>query len=121
MKKLISNSLTLTCIFVASTASATIFDFNNGTNQGWRRIGLYDDGGLSPISGAFSNDPAPFSDGQNSPGSPPAFDPLGDGIGSIAVGTGGFTTPASPTGNSFLHWDQPCPKQNEPERTLYFG
>ena len=109
MKKQIKASLIMVSILTASPASATMFDFNDGTGQGWRRIGLYDDGGLTPIPGFFSDDPAPFFDGQNSPGSPPTFDPIGDGIGSTGVGTGGFTTPASPTSSAFLHWDLVSP------------
>lgn len=103
-------SLTTTAVTLVNTnALATTFDFNNGTSQGWRRIGFYDNGGLTPIPGFFTDDPATFFDGQNSPGSPPAFDPLGDGVGSTGVGTGGFITPASPTGDAFIHWDLNSP------------
>jgi hypothetical protein len=92
-------------LFLTSPIYSQTFDFNNGTNQGWRRVGLYDNGGLTPIPGFFSNDPAPWVDGQNSPNAPPGFDPLGNNIGALAVGTGGATYPNSPTNNSNIHWD----------------
>lgn len=84
----------LALFFFVSVAHSTTFDFNTD-NQGWRRVGLYDNGSLVPVPGYFSDDPAPWSD---VPGS-----------GAIALGSGGFTMPASPSGNTYLHWDLNSP------------
>ncbi|MEA1867913.1 MAG: FG-GAP repeat protein [Thermodesulfobacteriota bacterium] len=87
----------LALIFFVSVAHSTTFDFNTD-NQGWKRVGLYDNGSLVPVPGYFSDDPAQWSD---VPGS-----------GAIALGSGGFTMPASPSGSTYLHWDLNSPDLN---------
>ena len=91
--KLLSLLSILMFVFLASTVQATTFDFATD-NQGWSLAGFYDDGGLVPISGFFSDGPAPWS-------------PLETGV--ILLGSGGATNPASPTGDSFIHWDLNSP------------
>jgi hypothetical protein len=67
-----------------------VFNFN-ANNQGWRMVGLYDDGDLTPVPDFFSDDPAGWTNVTRS--------------GAIALGSGGFKTPPSPTRDTFLHWD----------------
>lgn len=98
--------LTSSC-FVANSALATVFNFDSSNNQGWRSVGLYDDGGLTPIPGNFGDDPAPWNDIINFP-TPGTTDPV-DGKGAILLGSGGFGFPSSPTGDTFLHWDLNSP------------
>ena len=61
-------------------------------------VGLYDAGGLNPITDYFSNDPAPHTSAYGSPSA-----------GAIMLGSGGFTFPSSPTGDTYLHWDLNSP------------
>ncbi len=84
------------------------FAFDDGTNQGWRSIGLYDDGGLTKIPGWDWDDPAGWIDHYNSPDAPPNWDAY-DNDGVIILGSGGHTFPASPGGSSWLHWDLVSP------------
>jgi hypothetical protein len=99
-------------ILVLSAGCTSQFPFDSGSNQGWRIAGLYQDGTLNPITGFFSDDPAPWLDAQNSPTAPPSFDPLGDSIGCIALGSGGTTLPAGPGGYWAWHFNSPDLSQN---------
>ena len=95
MKRKMSGFLFILTFFLfVSPAFSTTFNFNTN-NQGWRSVGLYDNGGLNQIPGHFSDDPAPWSSVS--------------GSGAILVGSGGFTMPPSPTGDQFLHWDLNSP------------
>lgn len=94
-------------LLVALSGCVNEYDFNNGSNMGWRTAGLYEDGSLNPIVGFFSDDPASWVDGQNSPGAPPGNDTLGDGIGCIALGTGGANLPEGPGGYWAWHFNSP--------------
>jgi hypothetical protein len=92
----------VTATFTASPTSGLGFKFDSD-NQGWRNIGLYDDGGLAAIPGFFSDVPAPWKVAvQLSNG-------MLVGAGVIGLGSGGFTMPPSPSGNRFLHWDLNSP------------
>ena len=82
--------------FVLAGHSAA-FDFPSN-NEAWRTLGLYDDGGLTPVPGWFSDDPAGWFALWGSPG-----------LGALILGSGGFTFPPSPTGSPFLHWDLNSP------------
>jgi hypothetical protein len=89
-------------IFV-SAAYSTTYDYNDGTAQGWTVAGLYDGGTLNPLPVWFGVDPATWLDRQNSPGSPPAYDPLGNNIGSIGLGAiEAYSYPAGDSG--FWGW-----------------
>jgi hypothetical protein len=85
------------------TADCPIFAFDTN-NQGWRLVGLYDDGGLNEIPGdcngnpCFSDVPAPWLESSGSESS------------RIGAGPGDrLTMPPSPTGDAFLHWDLNSP------------
>ena len=98
--------LIVVCFLIASCA-ATEFSFDDGDNQGWTAAGLYEDNSFNPITGSFSDVPAPWFDGQDSPNSPPSTDALGNGDGSIGIGTGGTTFPAGPSGLWAWHLTSP--------------
>ena len=80
------------CGVVASACQAIDFTFDGGSKQGWQRRGWYDGGGLDPVSGYFTDQPASA-----------AFGSL-----ILGFGEGGFA-PASPNGYSFLHQDFDSP------------
>jgi hypothetical protein len=63
-----------------------IFNFNSD-NQGWSRAGFYDDGGITPIEGYFSDLPVGWTNGI------------------IYIGSSNLTLPPSPTSNTWIHWD----------------
>jgi hypothetical protein len=101
----------LALVFASGCGSG--YDFDTGSNMGWRTAGLYEDGTLTPITGYFGDDSASWVDGQNSPTAPPAFDPLSDGIGCIVLGLGGATLPEGPLGYWAWHFNSPDLSQNE--------
>jgi autotransporter-associated beta strand protein len=109
-----SRGVSIRCTLVAFCASVAFvqfeapaycqaIDFNNGTNQGWTRAGFFDDGGATPIPGAFVDEPAPWTGDYNWPNVPPdAVAPAGHGA--IILGGNGLA-PTSPTGDVFVHWE----------------
>ena len=62
------------------------FTFNSN-NQGWRRAGFYDGGGLSQIQGYFVETSVGWTNGI------------------IYIGSSSLTLPASPSGDNWIHWD----------------
>ena len=83
-------------LVTANFTIATVFNFDLNT-QGWRMVGLYDDGDLTPIAGFFDDR------------SPPYYDPNEAGFGAIALGENDFDLPASSSGSQSLHWDLNSP------------
>jgi hypothetical protein len=79
------------------TQDCTGFHFDS-TNERWRMVGLYDDGGLDPIPNYFMDVSAPYFYDYGSP-SP----------GSIGLGSSGGSFPNSPSGDTWLHWDLNSP------------
>lgn len=104
--KRISASLWLILAASLVTGCVSQFAFDAGDNQEWRTAGLYQDNTMTPIAGSFSDDPAGWADGRNSPNAPPANDP-GDEAGAIMLGTTGSSLPAGPMGLWSWHLNSP--------------
>ncbi|MDR4498965.1 MAG: hypothetical protein MRK02_13765 [Candidatus Scalindua sp.] len=86
----------------------TGFHFNDGANEGWRLIGLFDRDQFDPIPESFSDRTAPFSLSHNSPTATPYRDPLSNGTGSIYVDIDNLL-PGSPSNSQYVHWDLNSP------------
>ena len=100
MKTFLAMLTALLVCLSATEASAQTYDFS-ANSQGWRFMGQYDGGGLTPLPD-FTTSKNPWT----------GID--GDG-GAIELGQEGFT-PVSPTGALWLHADL-----NSPDLTLRAG
>ncbi|MDR4498998.1 MAG: hypothetical protein MRK02_13930 [Candidatus Scalindua sp.] len=92
----------------AGKECGTGFHFNDGANEGWRLIGLFDRDQFDPIPESFSDRTAPFSLSHNSPTATPYRDPLSNGTGSIYVDIDNLL-PGSPSNSQYVHWDLNSP------------
>jgi hypothetical protein len=105
----VGKRLVLAAVLAALLAGASssaqvggVFGFDDGTPQGWRIAGLYEDGGLEPIPDFFSDVPAPWRDDLDAPSAPPGVDKNDGLIGAIVLGK----SPGQvyPVGLTFWAW-----------------
>ncbi|RZV82416.1 MAG: hypothetical protein EX341_09605 [Candidatus Scalindua sp. SCAELEC01] len=83
-------------------ACGTGFYFNDGYEEEWRLLGLYDGEEFESIPKLDTI--APFDSSENAPGDTPYHDSLNYNRGSISLSLDGESSLESPTGSNFVHW-----------------